>query len=447
MKLLFVSANRLRRAMPPMPLGLATIIGQIDESRHEIQILDLMFSDDPEADTRSAVSGFEPDLIAISIRNIDNQCSFDTEYFLPEARELIELCRRYSDARIVIGGPAFTVSPATAFEYLEPDIGIAGEGEISFRELLERIEQNADWSDLPGAVWRSSDGIRVNPLAWVEDLDSVRPPRRELFDNQRYAGEGGFANIVVKQGCPFRCLYCDSPHILGPHWRMKSPERVADELESIQKDIGMGLAFLTDAVFNHPPEYARQVCEAIMRRKLSIGWLAMAHPAFIRRDLLQLMRDAGCRAVSLGCDSASERMLKVLRKDFTKQQLGAALDLLEEMQLPYILSILVGAPGEDRQTIEETVEFLSPRTPMMLDFCIGIRLMPHTDLARIAIEEGVISADDPLMEPKFYLSPHVRDWVKDYLSEVCADRSGWGIAYESIRPEDAEDVVRGTSQP
>jgi radical SAM superfamily enzyme YgiQ (UPF0313 family) len=447
MKLLFVSANRLKRAMPPMPLGLASIIGQIDESRHEIQLLDLMFSDDPEADTKSALSGFDPELIAISIRNIDNQCSFNTEYFLPEAKELIELCREHSDARIVIGGAAFTVSPAATFEYLEPDIGIAGEGEIAFRELLERIEQNADWSDLPGMVWRGSDGIRVNPLARVEDLDSLRPPRRELFDNQRYAAQGGFANMVSKQGCPFRCLYCDSPHVLGPRWRMKSPEKVADELESIQKDIGVGLAFLTDAVFNHPLEYAREVCEAIMRRKLSIGWLATVHPAFVRRDFLQLMGDAGCRAVSLGCDTASERMLEVLRKDFTKQQLGAALDLLEEMRMPYILSVLIGGPGEDRETVEETVDFLSNRTPLMLDFCIGIRLMPHTRLAEIAIEEGVISADEPLMEPRFYVSPHVQDWISDYLGEVCAGRPGWGVAYESIRTQDAEDIVQEASHP
>jgi hypothetical protein len=83
----------------------------------------------------------------------------------------------------------------------------------------------------------------------------------------------------------------------------------------------------------------------------------------------------------------------------------------------------------------------------MLDFCIGIRLMPHTRLAQIAIEEGVISADEPLMEPRFYVSSHVRDWIRDYLDEVCAGRPGWGVAYESIRTQDAEDIIQGTSHP
>jgi hypothetical protein len=112
--------------------------------------------------------------------------------------------------------------------------------------------------------------------------------------------------------------------------------------------------------------------------------------------------------------------------------------------MPYILSVIIGGPGEDRETVEETVAFLSDRTPLMLDFCIGIRLMPHTRLAEIAIDQGVISADDPLMEPKFYVSPDIQGWIRDYLREVCAGRPGWGVAYESISTEDAEDIIQGT---
>ena len=94
-------------------------------------------------------------------------------------------------------------------------------------------------------------------------------------------------------------------------------------------------------------------------------------------------------------------MLKVLRKGFSKEQLRAATELLEELQVNYILTLLIGAPGENRQTVEESVEFLSGRSPMMVDFCLGIRLMPHTALLEIAVREGVVSADDPLMEPRF----------------------------------------------
>ena len=428
MKILFVSTNRLKRVMPPMPLGLASVIAQIDESRHQIRALDLMFLDQPDAELKSTLAAFKPDMIALSIRNIDNQCSLHTEYFMPEAKRLVELCRENSNATIVIGGPAFTVTPIAVFEYLKPDFGIAGEGELAFPQLVDRLERKADWSDVPGLIWRTADSVRMNPPRFIEDLDSLRPPRRELFDNQRYASERGFGNIVVKQGCGFRCLYCDSPHTLGHRWRTKSPEKVVDELESMEK-LGINVAFFSDPIFNCPLEHAKEVCRAMIRRKQNMRWVASFHPAHADRELLELMRDSGCVLISLGCDTCSEKMLKIMRKDFTKEQLGSAMDMLEQMEINYLLSLLVGAPGEDRNTIEETIEFLNPRKPFFLDFCVGIRLMPHTALFDIAVQEGVISADDPLMEPKFYISPAIEDWIEPYLTEVCARHSNWSLAH------------------
>ncbi len=424
MRILFVSTNRLKTVMPPMPLGLASVIAQIDESRHQLQVLDLMFEDQPEAALQTHLSGFDPDLIAISIRNVDNQSALDTKYLLPEEKELIERCRESSSATLVVGGPAFTVSPLAIFQYLEPDFGIAGEGELAFRALVDRIDAGRDWSDIPGLVWRGADGVSANPPDRIEDLDSLRLPRRELFDLQRYAAEGGIANIVIKQGCSFECLYCDGPHAMGRHWRMKSPEKVADELAAIE-ELGAGACFFTDAIFNFPVDYAREVCRSIIDRRLAMRWLASVHPGFLDRELLELMRDAGCAAISLGCDSCSERMLKVLRKGFTKDRLREAAELLEEMEVRYILSLLIGAPGEDRETVEESVEFLSQRSPMMVDLCVGIRLMPHTALSEIAVREGAISADDPLMEPKFYISPLIENWIEDYLKEVCSKNKSY----------------------
>jgi radical SAM superfamily enzyme YgiQ (UPF0313 family) len=428
MKILFVSTNRLKRIMPPMPLGLASVIAQIDESRHEIQVLDLMFVEQPEAELKIRLANFSPDLVALSIRNVDNQSYRETEYLLPEDKKVVEWCREESAATIVVGGTAFTVSPVAIFEYLGADFGIAGEGEIAFRELVERIDRGEDPSDIPGLVWRGPDGISANPPEHVENLDSLCLPRRELFDNQRYADEGGVANIVLKQGCTFNCLYCDSPHVMGRHLRMKSPQKVVDELAAME-ELGVGFSFFTDAIFNYPVDYAREVCRAIIRSRLKMRWLGMVHPAFVDRELIELMREAGCAAVSVGCDSCSERMLKVLRKGFTKEQLSAAAEMLEEMQVSYILSLLIGAPGENRQTVEESVEFLSRRSPMMADFCLGIRLMPHTALFEIAVREGVVSADDPLMEPRFYISPQIEAWIEDYLGEVCAQHPNWNFGF------------------
>jgi len=429
MKIVFVSTNRLKRIMPPMPLGLASIIAQIDQSRHRFRVVDLMFSDDPEAELKTVLSDFSPDLIALSIRNIDNQSYLHTRYFLPEEKKVLDLCRVHSKATIVIGGPAFTVNPVAIFGYLKPDFGIAGEGEVAFPKLVDHIENGSDWHDLPGLVWQELNKTRMNPVEFIDDLDSLSLPRRDLFNHERYAQERSFGNIVIKQGCSFRCLYCDSPTTMGKRWRMKSPEKVAEELEVMQKENGIRIAYFTDAVFNFPRDYAEAVCRAIIDRGLKIGWMATLHPAYADRAFVELMGEAGCLAVGLASDSCSERMLKRLRKDISKDMLRSAAEMLEEMNINYILSLLIGGPGEDRESVDESIDFVEQRKPLLADFCIGIRLMPNTGLFDIAIEEGVITADDPLIKPKFYISPFIKDWIEDYMEKVCAPREGWSVSY------------------
>lgn len=412
-----------------MPLGLASIIAQIDESRHEIEVLDLMFCDQPEGELIRTLTRFAPQIIALSIRNLDNQNRLNTEYYLPQEKRYIELCRGHARATVIIGGPAVTVSPVAVFEYLEPDLGVVGEGETIFPELLDRIEQGFDCADLPGLKWRDTEGIQHNPYGFITDLEALKLPRRDLFDNQRYAQENGMANILVKQGCPFNCLYCDGPHVMGKQWRMKPPQAVAAELESIQRETGVNLVFFTDAIFNHPLAHAKAICQAIIDRGTSIYWVATIHPGFVDRQLLQLMKQAGCITVSPSCDSCSEKMLRIMQKGFTKEELRSCLTILEDMEISYVVSLLLGAPGENRETVEESIQFLEKRTPMMLDFCPGIRLMPHTPLFDIAVQEGVLASDDPLMEPKFYISPDIEAWIEDYLTEVCATHETWKASW------------------
>lgn len=427
MRLLFVSTNRMKDAMPPMPLGLASIIGQLDASRNEVRVLDMMFCDEPEAELIEICSCFKPEIIALSIRNLDNQSYLSTEYFIPGDKKVVELCRRHSAAKIVIGGPAFTVSPLAMFQYLEPDYGVIGEGEIVFPELVDCIENGWDARRLPGLVWKEAAGVEHNPPQVVSNLDELKRPRRDLFDNRRYIQAGGMPNILIKQGCSFDCLYCDGPHTMGRRWRPKSPETVVAELETIQEDFGARLVYFNDAVFNYPVDHARAICQAIIDSGLEIMWVTTVHPAHTDRSQLALMRKAGCVAVSPGCDSCSEKMLRTLRKGFTKAQLASCLKMLEEMDIGYLLWLLIGGPGENRETVEETVSFLENTNPLMMDFCVGIRLMPHSPLFDIAVQEGVISADDPLMEPKFYISPEIEGWIEDYLVQVCARHEKWDV--------------------
>ena len=156
MRVLLIATNRhdklqSRMNAQPMPIGLAYIAGHLDHERHEVKMLDLMFSGDHLADVESAVKQFQPDMIGMSVRNLSNHSYLNTIWALPISKEVIDRIRSLSKAVIVCGGPAFSIMPKECYEYLGPDIGLAGDAggtPASVADLLEVGEP--DYFDLPG---------------------------------------------------------------------------------------------------------------------------------------------------------------------------------------------------------------------------------------------------------------------------------------------------------
>ena len=155
MKVLLVATNQADRFMGsmvvrPVPIGLAYLAASVDEERHTLKVLDLMFADDAVAEVTDAVSEFEPDLIGMSIRNLDNQSSLNPVWNLPAVRDIIERIRQLSDATTLIGGPAFSIMPAECLDYVGADLGIAGDAAEAFATLVERLESGRRLPRHPG---------------------------------------------------------------------------------------------------------------------------------------------------------------------------------------------------------------------------------------------------------------------------------------------------------
>ena len=158
MKVLLIATNQAdrymdRMAVRPLPVGLAYVAAHIDTTRHALQVLDLMFSDDAQRDITETVQRFQPEVIGLSLRNLDNQSYLHPVGHLPTVRALISHLRSVSPATIVCGGPAFSILPEACFAYLSPDLGIAGDAAEAFAQLVERLAQDVPYADLPGAVY------------------------------------------------------------------------------------------------------------------------------------------------------------------------------------------------------------------------------------------------------------------------------------------------------
>ncbi|NPV59623.1 MAG: radical SAM protein [Actinobacteria bacterium] len=432
MKVLLISENRCRENLVPFPLGLACVASAAMRAGHEISCLDLMFSQDPVADTIGSVRAFRPDCIGLSVRNIDNQDMHRSEFYLPGVKEIADAIKGETSAPIVVGGAGFTIFPLRCLEYLDLEMGIVGEGERAFAELLRRLDAGLPIADLPGLALRKGETARVNPPgphAWP----GLFPlPERELLDVRRYdfvpgASPSFVANLQSRRGCHMRCIYCTSPTVEGRSIRVREAGEVADELLSLQERYSLGFAAFVDSLFNYPRDYTRDLCAAIASKKPEIRWYANLNPLYCDRETLRLMRRAGCVGLSIGNESGSEDILLSLRKGFTKRDVISAVGDARRLGFRINCFLLLGGPGENERTVKESVELMGELEPDMLSVTVGIRIYPGCELQEIALREGVIDPDQDLLFPAFYLSPDVEPWLYDYMKEACEAHAGWSL--------------------
>ena len=167
----------------PLPLGLAYIAGYLDPERHPTKMLDLMFTDDYLAEVEHAVNDFQPGLVGLSMRNLDNGSNLNPESVLPITKEVIDRIRSISDATIACGGPAFSVLPEVCFDLVGPDVGITGSGGDSFADLADRLERGESYRDLPGAVYRENGEVIATEQQQTSGV--MKPPRLEGVDLDR----------------------------------------------------------------------------------------------------------------------------------------------------------------------------------------------------------------------------------------------------------------------
>ena len=190
MRVLLIATNRHHRLMSrmdarPLPIGLAYVAGHLNRDRHTLKVLDLMFSDDYLADVDAVIQEFQPEVVGISIRNLSNHSYMDPQWALPISKEVIQRIRAQSQATIVCGGPAVSLFPKELFNYMEPDLAIAGDAGETFAELMDYLDDGGtSHLDLPGLVYRE-DGCHPAWQTWT--WTSTGRPGSESASSQNWA--------------------------------------------------------------------------------------------------------------------------------------------------------------------------------------------------------------------------------------------------------------------
>ena len=408
-RVLLVSTNRERAPQPVVPNGIACVASALDAAGHDVRVLDLCFASDPDRSVTEAVRGFSPDVIGVSVRNLDNSDALALRHYTPDAAGLLKTIRAVApQATVIAGGAAFGVAPQSLFRELGVDYAVAGDGERASVALIDELSAGRVPGAIPGIVRGADGGSVFTPPGEDADLDSLpRANMHRWLDLRAYERHGATVPIQTKRGCVYKCVYCTYRNVEGWGYRLRDPRGVADEIAELNHE-GVRHFDFVDSTFNSPPGHAIQVCEAIVERKLRVHLdTTNFTPAAVSDELLAAMRRAGFRWLGITAESASDPVLARLEKGFDAAKAHAAAERIEAAGIGTLWIFLLGGPGETPETVEETLRFAAWRLGRgdAVYLTVGLRIYPDTTLHRIALDEGVVAPADPLLAPRFYFSP------------------------------------------
>jgi len=455
MRVLLISANTDTISMPTLPLGAAGVAAATRSAGHDVVLLNLMFEEDPNSSVKHSIEHFCPDVTGVSVRNIDDQNMAEPRFLLAPVKAVIANCRSLSEAPIVLGGAGYSIFPQSAMDYLGADAGVQGEGEVVFPLLVDRLGMGREVSDLPGvhlssrfssfprkpestagmhsrlrgcdngSSFRRGDGADADRephrRVFVENLDELPLPEPSLWIPPGAGKRKLWVPVQSRRGCPLDCSYCSTSLIEGRGIRRRSPARVVKWLAQLRETGCRNFNFV-DNTFNLPLDYAKDLCRHLIRAELDLNFWSIIYPKWVDKELVELMRQGGCRQISFGFESGSNEMLRSLGKQFDQEEIRAISRMFAGAGIERMGFLLLGGPGETRGSVEESLSFAESLHLEALKITVGIRIYPQTPLARTALAEGVLQAEDDLLFPRFYLQPDLKDWLPDRVTNYKASR-------------------------
>ncbi|MFO7766250.1 MAG: cobalamin-dependent protein [Pelovirga sp.] len=423
MNILLISTNRNNLPMPVMPIGACIIAQAAEQAGHNVFVLDLMFSNDPGADIQSALARLQPDVVALSVRNIDNVDMRNPLFFLDGLQNIVQQIRNTTGVPIILGGAALGIMPEQILRLVPECIAVIGDGELVFPQLLDRISHKEDFADLPGIAWIEQAAFRLNsPLSAGFSTICPAPDYQRWLDIPSYRARMATVPIQTKIGCQYNCVYCTYPKIEGSNCRLKDPASIVDAVLCFAT-AGLRDIEIVDSVFNAPLEHAMAICSALsrVRHGARLQCLEM-NPRDFDDALLTAMEQAGFVGLGITLESASDPVLQGLRKGFTSRDVHHAAAVVARHRIPCAWVFLFGGPGETPETVRETLQFAKKhiRPKDVAFFNVGLRIYPGTELETIARTQGLLTQPaDEMLAPSFYLSPEVdAQWLDRELEKA-----------------------------
>jgi radical SAM superfamily enzyme YgiQ (UPF0313 family) len=405
-KVLLINSNRFRHPWPVIPFGLCYIATSLETNgNQQVSFLDLCFSSDCEHDIQNSIRNFVPDVIGISIRNIDDTGGYNVHFLLEDVKnDVIDFCKKEFRGPIVIGGPSVSISGIEMLDYFDLEYAIRGDGEAVMPEFVKRFENKQSLEGLKGLIIRRGKTLIQDSEPYrVQDLDSLPFPKPLRFINlDVYRSFGSPLHVQTKRGCAFRCSYCTYNKIEGKQYRLRSPRRIADEIEILVNETGIHHLEFTDSVFNIPLPHAKEVLKEVISKNLDLRLHTMGlSPSAVDEELLDLMKSAGFNEVDIGAESVCDEILESLAKDFKRSDVIKTADLVKKKKIPVTWFIMLGSLSETRATVLETLNTIGKIASKwdLVFVSTGIRVYNGAPIADEIMKYNIHCTSDNFLQP------------------------------------------------
>lgn len=382
------SKAKVKVAVPERPsLTFAALAAPLLQAGHEVEILDLNMASQPTSELEKRLDEFSPDYVGIT-------CTTPLFYKVKHIASVVK--RHNANAIVVTGGPHPSSLPGSTLADSDLDLVCVGEGDFTMAQVVS----GADWSSIKG-IWYKKDGkIIANPAReYIADLDQLPFPDWSLCNLKKYktprlsCRRNPVGTMETSRGCVFGCTYCNK-NIFGRTFRVKSPQRVVDEMEYMLS-IGFHEIHIMDDGFTIDLGRAKQICDLIKERGLIFPW--NLHNGIrvdrVDREFLEKARDAGCYGITFGVESGDQTLLDNIDKGTTLEQARKVFKWTKEVGIETLAYFMIGLPGETEETMQKTIDFAKELDPDYTKVSILLPL-PGTPLYHDFEQQGYIKSKD-----------------------------------------------------
>ena len=329
------------------PLSLGYLASSLLSAGEEVKVLDLQIAakEDYDGMLSRALSDFEPELVGITCNSHERFYSFDI------ARKV----KRWKDVPVVEGGPHVTFTAEETLQHVkEIDVIALHEGEDTIVDVTKALKFGHSLQNVKGIAYRDNGSIRKTPPRdFIEDLDRLPLPARELFDVDKYDlylpiyDRPKAMHLLTSRGCPFACRFCSAKEMAGRKVRFSSPARIIKEMESIKSSHPQyKWLFFYDDHLTLIKSRVIKLCEEIIRSKLEFNWGCYGRVDSIDEEIVDAMKESGCRMISFGVESGSDTVLGLMQKMVNAKIIERAVDIVKKRGLIARCSFRFGYPGE-----------------------------------------------------------------------------------------------------